>query len=186
MASNKMPRRLVALSSSAIAAIYFAGLVTTHGADASIGAASAATAVPSIVATSTTTLPSVTPTATATNATSTTTRATAAATATSTSVPSVAPTTTTAATGAYLDGSYTGSGTSRRGSITVTVTVSGGRITNVALTSVNTEYPGSRIASLPAQVVARQSANVDNVSGATYSAQAFRLAVQAALAKATA
>jgi uncharacterized protein with FMN-binding domain len=148
--ARKMPRRLVALSSSAIAAIYFAGLAATRAADA--GIASAATTAPTAVT------------------------ASAAATS-SANAPTVSP---------YKDGTYTGTGTSRRGNVSVSVTISGGRITNVTLTKVATEYPASAIASLPAQVVATQSANVNGVSGATYSAQAFRGAVQAALQQAAA
>jgi len=68
----------------------------------------------------------------------------------------------------------------------VSVSIQGGRIANVTISSVTTQYPVSRIAALPAQVVARQSGQVDNVSGATYSAQAFSLAVQAALSQASA
>lgn len=86
----------------------------------------------------------------------------------------------------YADGTYAGTGTSRRGNVSVSVTVASGKISNVTLTGVTTEYPVARIAGLPAQVVSRQSAQVDSVSGATYSAQAFRLAVQAALARASA
>jgi uncharacterized protein with FMN-binding domain len=68
--------------------------------------------------------------------------------------------------------------------VEVSVTVQGGRIANVVLTRVTTKYPASRIASLPGEVISRQTAQVDNVSGATASAQAFRSAVQQALAKA--
>jgi len=89
---------------------------------------------------------------------------------------------TQAANATYKDGTYTGSGTSRRGGVQVAVTVAGGRITNVQITSSWTEYPVSRIAGLPAEVVARQSAQVDRVTGATYSTQAFQAAVQQALA----
>jgi len=145
-----MPRRLVALSSSAIAAIYFAGFAATRAADA--GVASGATTVP-------------------TSATTTT------AASSSSGAPTVSP---------YKDGTYTGTGTSRRGNVTVSVTISGGRISAVNLTKVATEYPASAIASLPAQVVATQSAQVNGTSGATYSAQAFRGAVQAALQQALA
>jgi uncharacterized protein with FMN-binding domain len=147
--SRKVPRRVVALSSSAIAAIYFAGFVVTRAADA--GIASAATPVP-------------------TSASATTSNASVA------SAPAVT---------AFRDGTYSGTGTSRRGDVTVAVTVSGGRVTNVSISRLTTEYPASRIAALPSQVVSRQSAQVDNVSGATYSAQAFRLAVQAALSQAS-
>ena len=148
--ARKMPRRLVALSSSAIAAIYFAGFAATRAADA--GSVSVATAVPSTAITSTSSTSSA-------------------------SAPTVSP---------YKDGTFSGTGTSRRGNITVAVTIAGGRITNVSLTKVATEYPASAVASLPAQVVANQSAQVNGVSGATYSAQAFRSAVQAALQRAKA
>jgi uncharacterized protein with FMN-binding domain len=154
--ARKMPRRLVALSSSAIATIYFAGFVATRSADAGI---------PTAADTGSSTTPAATaaPTATATTAMAT--------------APNVSP---------YADGTYAGTGTSRRGNVSVSVTVASGKISNVTLTGVTTEYPVARIAGLPAQVVSRQSAQVDSVSGATYSAQAFRLAVQAALARASA
>jgi uncharacterized protein with FMN-binding domain len=105
---------------------------------------------------------------------------------TATARPAATATPTTAAKSGYKDGTFTGAGTSRRGGFEVAVTVQGGRITNVALTRVTTQYPASRIAGLPAQVVARQSAQVDRVSGATYSVQAFQQAVQEALAQAAA
>ena len=49
-----------------------------------------------------------------------------------------------------------------------------------------TSYPVSRIASLPSAVVKAQSANVNVISGATYSSQAFKQAVQQALTQASA
>lgn len=149
--ARRMPRRLVALSSSAIAAIYFAGLAATRTADAGI-------VFDVAVPTSATTVA-------------------AASSSSSSSAPTVSP---------YKDGTFSGTGTSRRGNVTVAVTIAGGRITNVSLTKVATEYPASAIASLPAQVVASQSSQVNGVSGATYSAQAFRSAVQAALQQAAA
>jgi uncharacterized protein with FMN-binding domain len=91
-----------------------------------------------------------------------------------------------AAASSYKDGTYRGQGTSRRGGVSVAVTVQSSTITNVQITSVNTEYPVSRIASLPAAVVKQQTANVNTVSGATYSTQAFKQAVQQALALAQA
>jgi uncharacterized protein with FMN-binding domain len=100
--------------------------------------------------------------------------------------PAPSPTAQTGTQAGYKDGTYTGSGDSRRGGFEVAVTIQGGRIANVALTRVWTQYPASRIAALPGQVVARQSTAVDRVSGATYSVQAFRQAVDAALAKAAA
>jgi uncharacterized protein with FMN-binding domain len=64
------------------------------------------------------------------------------------------------------------------------VTIQGGRIASVTITRATTQYPVSDIAGLPNQVVQRQSAQVDVVSGATYSATAFRSAVTQAPSKA--
>ena len=101
------------------------------------------------------------------------------------SVPTATATTTIAATtAAFKDGTYLGTGTSRHGNIGVTVTVQGGAITSAEITDCGTRYPCSRIANLPAQAVARQSAAVDLVSGATDSTNAYRAAVNAALAQA--
>jgi uncharacterized protein with FMN-binding domain len=168
-----MPRGLVALSSSAVAAIYFAGYLATQGADARLAEVEAAP-VTAIVAPATGT-PSSTPTPLAIQRQPAT---------VPTSPPTVAATSPPAASTAYRDGTYRGSGTSRRGGVAVAVTVQGGRIINVAFTQVTTQYPVSRIAALPAEVVARQSAQVDRVSGATFSVQAFQQAVQQALAQA--
>jgi|SRR5579864_7636471 len=91
---------------------------------------------------------------------------------------------TSAAVAAFKDGTYTGVGTSRRGDVQVSLAVQGGRIASVSITAATTQYPTRFIAGLPAQVVSRQSAQVDMVSGATYSALAFRGAVQQALQRA--
>jgi uncharacterized protein with FMN-binding domain len=84
----------------------------------------------------------------------------------------------------YVDGTYTGQGTSRRGDVWVNVTVQGGHITSVDIARSTLQYPLRDIANLPSQVVQRQSAQVDTVSRATYSSQAFRAAVSQALSKA--
>jgi len=172
--ARKMPRQLVALSSSAIAAIYFAGLVATRGADASIASAAAAVAAPTAVVSAATPVASLPAPVVSASATPTTT------------APTPTTTTTQTQTTGYKDGTYSGTGTSRRGNVSVSVTVQSGRIATVTISNITTQYPVARIASLPAQVVARQSSQVDNISGATYSAQAFSTAVQAALAKALA
>src|SRR5262249_21615613 len=98
--------------------------------------------------------------------------------------PTVAPAPAQASSAAYRDGTYTGTGTSRHGSIEVTVVVRGGQIASAEITGCGTRYPCSRLAALPGQVVDRQSAAVDLVSGATDSTTAFRAAVTAALAQA--
>lgn len=84
----------------------------------------------------------------------------------------------------YRDGTYSGWGTSRHGDIQATVQIQDGRIISATITQCLTRYSCSRIAALPPQVVSRQSADVDYVSGATQSANAFYYAVVEALAKA--
>ncbi len=86
---------------------------------------------------------------------------------------------------ALRDGTYPGVGTSQFGSVAVMVTIQHGKISACSITQVTTRFSGDRIGSLPAAVVARQSAAVDVVSGATGSSQAFVEAVQAALAQAS-
>jgi uncharacterized protein with FMN-binding domain len=84
----------------------------------------------------------------------------------------------------YIDGSYLGWGTSRHGDIQASVTISNGRIVAAAIAQCWTRYSCSWIEHLPEQVLARQSADVDFVSGATQSVNAFYYAVLDALAKA--
>jgi len=82
------------------------------------------------------------------------------------------------------DGTYSGWGTSRHGDIQATVVVESGRIASAVISQCLTRYSCSWIAALPPQVVARQSAEVDYVSGATQSTNAFYYAVVEALTKA--
>jgi uncharacterized protein with FMN-binding domain len=96
--------------------------------------------------------------------------------------PSLAPP--VAARAQYKDGTYSGWGTSRHGDIQATVVVEGGRIVSAAISQCLTRYSCSWIAALPPQVVSRQSAEVDFVSGATQSTNAFYYGVIEALAKA--
>jgi uncharacterized protein with FMN-binding domain len=142
------------------------------------------------VATATTVQPTATTAATATSASTATTaplpRATTAApAAAATKAPALA-TSTPATTALYKDGTYSGTGTSRHGNISASVVVQGGKIVSAAITQCGTRYPCSDIAALPGEVVSRQSATVDYVSGATDSSQAYRGAIQNALAKAKA
>ncbi len=205
--AERISRRLVLLSSAAIGAVYLAGYLDTRSADASLtntttsvttsGATSTAVAPDSAIAqaqtatqaaTSVETSPS---TSTATTASSVQ-RAAAPPTAVippaavpPTATVEPAPTATAVPTG-LRDGTYTGVGNSRRGSIQAAVTVKAGRITDVAITGASTQYPVAWISALPGEVVADQSAQVDLVSGATYSSLAFQGAVQQALAQAQA
>ncbi len=60
----------------------------------------------------------------------------------------------------------------------------GGKISYVAVTQCLTQYSCSFIQKLPQQVLDRQSVDVDSVSGATQSANAFYYAIVQALSKA--
>lgn len=84
----------------------------------------------------------------------------------------------------WRDGTYSGWGTSRHGDIEATVVIEGGKITGASISRCLTRYSCSWIAHLQQQVVTRQSPDVDYVSGATQSANAFYYAVFDALQKA--
>lgn len=86
--------------------------------------------------------------------------------------------------GRLRDGTYLGEGRSQFGSVFVTVMVEGGRIANVWINAVTTTFPSQTIDGLRNQVVSRQSTNVDIVTGATGSSNAFVEAIQAALRQA--
>lgn len=188
MAKNHVQRGLVTLSAAAIAVVYAARCVHTQAADAELGATG--TAITTQVA-ATGPLPQTTA--------PTTTVAAAPSKGQPTPKPSVrsydadgtwgggAPAGQTAPSPArptLKDGTYTGVGNSRRGGVQVSVAVQGGRIATVNITRASTAYPRSDIAPLLREVVSRQSAQVDFVSGATYSSMAFGAAVQQALSHA--
>ena len=82
------------------------------------------------------------------------------------------------------DGTYFGWGSCRHGDIQASVTVQDGKIASTAITQCLTRYSCSWISDLPGQVVKRQSPEVDYVSGATQSTDAFYGAVVSALSKA--
>ncbi len=96
-------------------------------------------------------------------------------------------------TGQYVDGTYTGSvADAYYGNVQVRVTVSGGKMTNVAFL----QYPNDRSTSisinrqatprLAAEAIQAQSANVSGVSGASDTSMAFQQSLADALAKAKA
>ena len=84
----------------------------------------------------------------------------------------------------WKDGTYTGWGYSRHGNIEAQVIIESGRIASATISQCRTRYSCSVIDRLPPQVAERQSPDVDYVSGATQSADAFYGAVVEALAKA--
>jgi uncharacterized protein with FMN-binding domain len=100
-------------------------------------------------------------------------------------------TTTTSGSTSYKDGTYTGTTVQHRyGAVTVTVTISGGKITNV--TAQADSAGNGRSASINSQavpimkseVLAANSGNVQTVSGATYTTTAYITSLQSALAQA--
>ena len=86
----------------------------------------------------------------------------------------------------YADGTYTGTAEGRNGDVTVSVTVSGGKITAASVTG-HEETEGiadPAITEIPARIVKAQSARVDAVSGATITSKAIMQAAEKALANA--
>jgi uncharacterized protein with FMN-binding domain len=75
------------------------------------------------------------------------------------------------------------------GELAVKVTVRGGRIVNVTVPTIQTAEPYSQqlasqaIPTLRSEVLAAQSANIQAVSGATYTSQAYEQSLQSALDK---
>ena len=84
----------------------------------------------------------------------------------------------------WKDGTYTGWGTSRHGDIQASVVIEGGRIASATIAQCLTRYSCSVIEKLPPQVAQRQSPEIDYVSGATQSTNAFYYGVVDALSKA--
>jgi uncharacterized protein with FMN-binding domain len=82
------------------------------------------------------------------------------------------------------DGVYYGWGTSRHGDIQASVEIKSGKIIGAYISQCRTQYSCSWVSALPGQVLQRQSAEVDYVSGATQSSNAFYYAVMEALKKA--
>lgn len=128
---------------------------------------------------------------TANGATVTNTTTGTTATTETTSTSTTTSNTTTSGSSTYKDGTYTGTTvTHRYGSVTVTVTISGGKITNVTAqavsdgdrrsSSINTQA----IPMMKTEVLSANSAKVSTISGATYTTTAYITSLQSALAKA--
>lgn len=84
----------------------------------------------------------------------------------------------------WKDGTYLGWGHCRHGTLQASVVVEAGRIASATIAQCYTRYPCTVISMLPPQVPQRQSAEVDRVSSATESADAFYFAIVDALEKA--
>lgn len=105
-----------------------------------------------------------------------------------TAAPTAAPTQDTTTTSGYADGTVTGDVVSTRfGDIQVQVTISGGAIADVtALELPSGDRHSSQISNavepmLREAALSAQSANIDLVSGATYTSRAYAQSLQSAL-----
>lgn len=94
--------------------------------------------------------------------------------------------------GTYKDGTYTGNTASEHyGTVTVTVTISGGRITDAtAQTTIrerrSQQYVDRAVPVLREAVIAANSAEVNTVSGSTFTSEAYLTSLQSALDQARA
>ena len=88
----------------------------------------------------------------------------------------------------YLDGVYTGTGEGYGGEVTVSVTVTDGRIADIQLVSAPDETPAflERAMAVLTAIKSGQTTQVDAVSGATYSSEGLKEAVRNALEQAKA
>lgn len=85
----------------------------------------------------------------------------------------------------YRDGTYVGTGSGFAGAITVQVTVSDGKISDISVLSASDDSPYlDNAMSLLNHIIALNSTNVDTVSGATFSSVGLIEAVRNALANA--
>jgi uncharacterized protein with FMN-binding domain len=86
----------------------------------------------------------------------------------------------------YADGVYQGEAQGFGGAITVEVTVEEGRLTDIHVLSAHGEDPAyySQAESVLDEMIARQSTEVDTVSGATYSSRGLIEATAQAMEKA--
>lgn len=88
--------------------------------------------------------------------------------------------------GSYKDGIYEGSGTGFGGEITVSVTVTQGKVADITVLNADGEDPAyyNQALTVLDKIISAQSAEVDTVSGATFSSTGLIDAVVDALGKA--
>lgn len=99
--------------------------------------------------------------------------------------PGAPPPTTPAASG-LRNGSYSASASEKYGTVSLTITISGGRLTDLAATynassSESQQISANAFPKLRQEALSAQSANVATVSGATYTSNAYKSSLQAAL-----
>jgi uncharacterized protein with FMN-binding domain len=191
----RIGNKLIAICSAAIGIIYAAGYTVTEATSANTLQSQAAIAQPAPTATPAYTLPTpseltqptVAPTATKPDQKTPDPVASQSINIKPTPkkvVPTPTPTpipTPIAQNQKYHDGTYSGSGTNRFGTVEVAVTIKKGKISKVDITSSRTRYPQRYIDGLPKEVLDAQDYNIDTVSGATRSSEDFINAVHEAL-----
>jgi uncharacterized protein with FMN-binding domain len=134
-----------------------------------------------------TTVPVTTATTAATTTGTGTVTSGATASATAASAATLATASTTASGAQYADGTYAGTAVQEPwGTFQVQATISGGRLVTVTVVSEPSDGHSSRINSsavpvLTQAAVAAQNAQVDTVSGATWTSDSYRTSLQAAL-----
>ena len=86
----------------------------------------------------------------------------------------------------YTAGTYTGEAQGYGGTVKVTVTVSEKEITEIVAegASETASIGGVALEKLPTRALDAQSAEIDNMSGATYTSEAFKAALASALEQA--
>ena len=98
---------------------------------------------------------------------------------------------TTSGSSTYKDGTFTGTTVQHQfGSVTVTVTISGGKITNVTAQALDggdrrsQSIDSQAVPMMKTEVLSANSASVSTIGGATYTTTAYITSLQSALAKA--
>ena len=98
---------------------------------------------------------------------------------------------TTSGSSTYKDGTFTGTTVQHPyGSVTVTVTISGGKITNVTAQALDggdrrsQSIDSQAVPMMKTEVLSANSAKVSTIGGATYTTTAYITSLQSALAKA--
>jgi uncharacterized protein with FMN-binding domain len=181
---HKLAGSLVAIGSAAVVSVYTVGYISTQS---SIDDLTAQLDTPAPVAAA----PSTGRASTAPTATPVPSTRGAAAVPPNTTTRSIPPTptptpSTSASATAYKDGTYTGTGTSRHGDITVEVVITNGEIVSASVARCQTRYPCSDVNPLISAVLTDQSVPHVHVSGATDSSTAYKSAVTRALQQALA
>jgi uncharacterized protein with FMN-binding domain len=107
--------------------------------------------------------------------------------------PTTTSTGTTTASGTYKDGTYTGTtASSEYGDVQVSATISAGKLSDITFITMPSEQghtaqvTASSEPVLKSEAIASQSANVNIISGATQTTQAFEQSLQSALSQAQA